>query len=668
MPPAAPASPASRALPFADSSGSGAWIDLSSPLETRFVPGAFTPSDWLTADFYNPHPVLLQLKLSFLPSADSARVGEIIFGLYPRVRARLRIPASALAQGAWLLPREGALLKPMCGGDVIRPEELTLLRLGLLAGPGDDSSLWATPFTISPTEPPLLDRAEAAHPVLLDALGQNATGDWPGRTADETTLIARLRADLARADSAAYPEHWTRWGGSASLRFPATGWFRTHHDGRRWWLVDPEGGAFWSTGPCCASPLVEAATGGLEHLLAWAPPAKDPAWAEARLHRASGTFRGPGINHLAANLLRAFGPADWRAAWRRLAAAALRRQRFNTIANWSDLELGRESRIPYTRPLRDLSSLTVPKLFRDFPDVHHPGFPAACAVWAEQLQTTRDDPAFLGYFICNEPTWAISKNCPAAGMLVNAAPGAPGRRAFTEWLRARHATDAALAAAWGEPSASFARVAEGDWSTPPASPAFVADAELFSGLMAARLFDILGAACRAVDPHHLNLGARFAHLPASWMRDAFGSFDVFSFNSYSKRPRAAAAEISALLQKPVLIGEWHFGATDAGHPAAALETVATQADRGLAYRRYLEAHAAEPWCVGAHWFTLYDQSALGRFDGEPYNCGFYDVCHREHAELGAAARASHERLYAVAAGEERPAELPPARHLPRLSL
>jgi hypothetical protein len=53
-----------------------------------------------------------------------------------------------------------------------------------------------------------------------------------------------------------------------------------------------------------------------------------------------------------------------------------------------------------------------------------------------------------------------------------------------------------------------------------------------------------------------------------------------------------------------------------------------------------------------HWFTLYDQSALGRGDGENYNIGFVDICGRPYEALAAAARRSHERMYAVAAGEE----------------
>jgi hypothetical protein len=57
--------------------------------------------------------------------------------------------------------------------------------------------------------------------------------------------------------------------------------------------------------------------------------------------------------------------------------------------------------------------------------------------------------------------------------------------------------------------------------------------------------------------------------------------------------------------------------------------------------------------------------ALGRFDGENYNIGFLDVCNRPYEALGLAARASHERLYKVASGAEKPYSDAP-KYLPKL--
>jgi hypothetical protein len=69
--------------------------------------------------------------------------------------------------------------------------------------------------------------------------------------------------------------------------------------------------------------------------------------------------------------------------------------------------------------------------------------------------------------------------------------------------------------------------------------------------------------------------------------------------------------------------------------------------------------------VGVHYYILYDQSALGRFDGECYNIGFLDVCNRPYEPQCRAARASHERMYDVATATLQPfADAP--EYLPKL--
>ncbi len=114
------------------------------------------------------------------------------------------------------------------------------------------------------------------------------------------------------------------------------------------------------------------------------------------------------------------------------------------------------------------------------------------------------------------------------------------------------------------------------------------------------------------------------------------------------------APLSERLGMPILIGEWHFGALDVGLPASGIGRVPNQEERGKAFRVYVETAAAEPWCVGVHYFTLYDQSALGRFDGENCNIGFLDVCNRPYEPLVRSARVTHDRLYEVAAGRLSP--------------
>jgi hypothetical protein len=238
--------------------------------------------------------------------------------------------------------------------------------------------------------------------------------------------------------------------------------------------------------------------------------------------------------------------------------------------------------------------------------------------------------------------------------------------ALRDFLRARYGDDAALSAAWGLKT-TLGAVAEGAWSEALGAAA-QADLAAFSTLMVDRFWGELSAACRAVDPDHLNLGVRYHTVPPSWAVAGMRSFDVFSVNGYTERVRSAElAPLSAQLGRPVLVGEWHFGALDVGLPASGIGHVRDQAERGQAFRIYTEDAAAQPWCVGVHYFTLYDESALGRFDGENWNIGFLDVCNRPYEPLAAAARASHERLYQVASGEVAPYDDAP-EYLPKLFL
>ncbi|MEL7237724.1 MAG: hypothetical protein AAGK78_02590, partial [Planctomycetota bacterium] len=287
-----------------------------------------------------------------------------------------------------------------------------------------------------------------------------------------------------------------------------------------------------------------------------------------------------------------------------------------------------------------------------FPDVFHPNFESAVATWAKQLHATAADPALIGYFLMNEPKWGFAHQTPAEGMLRNT-EGCSCRDALTDWLRDKYGEGDALPKRWGRADATLSHVHRGRWDGDLNKNA-IHDLAAFSAQMIRHYWTTLSAATKAADPHHLNLGVRFASVPKPWARPGLETMDVFSFNSYARTPPDAAGKLSEDLGLPAIIGEFHFGATDAGLPAGALATVATQADRGKAYRRYVEAAAAEPWCVGAHWFTMYDQSALGRFDGEPYNCGFVDVCGRIYAEMADAATITHGRLLQLCRGEVEP--------------
>lgn len=635
----------------------GSWYKATADgaaLEYSLLPGDLQVIKYLTADLLldGTEGCVLALEL-FEPEA--AEGFSLRFGLINQAGARLRIPLEATQQNRWMLEREGAWLKPIVGGKRVDLAKVNRLRITLLRH-GTQPVRWCmTAPACWTTEPPKMESCVLPKGPLVDPLGQSTLHNWANKTRSVDEVVARLREQSSSAINHQWPAEYSRYGGALGKQVEATGFFRTHHDGRRWWLVDPEGFLFWSSGVDCVGLGERANCAGLEPALAWRANA-DGTFREA--------CRDGYYNFLAVNLIRAFGPQTWRDHWWKIAQSQLRNFGFNTVGNWSHWSLARAAKFPYVRPLQ-IEFPNTPKVFREFPDVFHPHFAQDAAAGAEQLRETVEDPALIGYFLMNEPTWGFAEETPAAGMLYNAAANCETRKALAEFLRRRHGNDAGLAAAWGL-NITYISIAINEFKS-PLNEVAREDLEAFSAVMVEKLYKTLSEACKKVDPHHLNLGARYYRVPPEWCLEGMKCFDVFSVNAYQKMiPTEAYEAISEKLNVPVLVGEWHFGAYDAGLPATGICAVATQQDRGRAFSYYLETAAASPVCVGVHYFQMYDQSVLGRFDGENYHIGLVDVCNRPYEALAWAARTSHEKMYKIAAGElappastEMPAYLPP---------
>ncbi len=650
---------ASPALP------DGAWYEAAAEGDgmSFLVPdGALAGAACISADFLveTDDLVVFVLKLYETPD-DSGAAFSYEFKALNHCQARLRMPIAALDQNRWMWPREGALLKPLAGGARLEAQRIRFATLTILRKSARPARWCMTPLAAMAQMPELLSNPLLPRGPLIDALGQSTQRDWPGKLRSTAEVTTHLRALRANAGDHAWPNSYSRWGGWREKRFEASGFFRTQFDeaseSPRWWLVDPDGHAFWSTGPDCVQPGNSTFIAGLAAAFEQLPPREGdfaPAWNERHGR--------PAFNALATNLIRAFGPDDWYDAWREITIGLLREVGFNTVANWSHLPFARSSGLPYVLPMAATAGKT-PDVFRDFPDVFAASFDADAASFAAQLADYADDPALIGYFMMNEPKWGFAAQTPAEGMLLNT-PQCASRAALARFLRERYADAAALSAAWGAES-TFEAIAGGPWRQPLGERA-KADLAAFSAVMVDRYFATLAGACRAVDANHLNLGVRYYTVPPDWCITGMRCFDVFSINSYTDHaPSEKMEAIASRMGMPVMIGEWHFGALDAGLPASGIGHVPDQAARGRAYRVYLEEAAACPACVGAHWFQWNDQSALGRFDGENYNIGFVDVCNQVYPPLAAEARAAHERLYDIADRRAAPCVMN-VDYLPRL--
>jgi agarase len=121
-----------------------------------------------------------------------------------------------------------------------------------------------------------------------------------------------------------------------------------------------------------------------------------------------------------------------------------------------------------------------------------------------------------------------------------------------------------------------------------------------------------------------------------------------SFNIYQPKPAEKEWSFLQDLGKPVIIGEFHFGALDGGMFHPGLVAAEDQRQRAAMYAEYVRAVAQNPAFVGCHWFQFVDEPLTGRaWDGENYNIGFLTVTDTPYPELVEAARAVHRRIYAI---------------------
>ncbi len=644
----------------------GEWyqsLSVDDSIDYSIPKGLLQGRQYLTADMLLDGSVMQVFFLILQEANDGPRFALRFSGLN-QCSFRIRFPLDRVDQSQWSLDREGAWLKPKCRMSRVDLAKVDSMRLVVVRKEETPIRFTLTPFKALDHAPPRLEKLVLPQGKLLDEMGQSNICDWPGKTKSEAELKERLRAQLKGTEQASVDESLSRWGGCKAKKLvEGSGFFQTHFDGKRWWFADPEGYAFWSSGPDGVRSEVKCNYNQLDDALSFHPQ-DDPEFQdiyhfEIKDHLSSNSQH---INYLGANFIRTFGSENWYENWGKITVSNLRKIKFNTFGNWSDIQLARKYSFPYVLPLskRDFG---VRNIFRDFPDVYDPLFAKEAERFARQLDEIKDDPACLGYFLMNEPTWGFAEELPLVGML-HSDMKCLTRAELVKFLRNRYHSSDNLQAKWGM-DVTFERLENERIETPFTDQA-QEDLTEFNAKIAKMYFDTLSAACKKRAPNHLNLGIRYQNVPPGWLVPAMSSFDVYSMNCYRSRvPEDTLDQIHGILKKPIIIGEWHFGALDSGLPSSGIGRVKDQFDRGRAYRYYLEHAAAHPACIGAHWFILYDQSPLGRGDGENYNIGFFDACHKPYVPLCDAAKTSHEHLYEIAEGK-RPYYDDPPEYLPMI--
>jgi hypothetical protein len=489
---------------------------------------------------------------------------------------------------------------------------------------------------------------------FIDKYGQFKFKEWPGKVyTDEDLKAARERE---KADLAAHPgpKGWSTFGGWANgPKRQATGHFRVEKIDGKWWMVDPEGYLYWSHGPVrvtpstAITPLDDRAFYFADLPAEGTPFAKFyttrdellyPYYVKRNIQRT--------YDFSSANCYRKYGE-NYYEIFADLAHKRLRSWGLNTIANSSDKKICLMDRTPYTdrfelksKPLAGSHDGWWP-----FRDPFDPSFRADVRRLMAEHKQEMDDPWCFGFFVDNELSWGGPTDL-AAWTLESPADQA-AKVEFVSRLKQKYGEAAKLNQAWG--------TAYADWSellaaTKRPGPAAQADLKDFTLAIADAYFKNIREEFKAAAPNKLYMGCRFAGRgPEFAVKVAALHCDLVSYNIYAKK--LDDFKLPEGVDKPVMIGEFHFGALDRGlfHPG--LIKLESQEERGRVYVQYVTSALRHPSVVGVHWHQFGDQATTGRFDGENFQVGFVDCCNTPYPETIAGIREVGYRLYEIRSGK-----------------
>jgi len=534
-----------------------------------------------------------------------------------------------------------------------------------------DNREWNWPIFHFRCTTPLADRKELtfairftdaergkAHP-LVDKFGQSTREEWPQKVNREDELNADTDTEKAWI-ATLHPPEIDACGGlpgsSARLGLKATGFFHVEQKTGRWFLVDPKGNAFFHLGLCGANPSDDyTLVKGREAAYEWLPP-HDGEFATAWQKDSGGSV----LSFYLANVIRKTGQPYDPETYTTRTIERLRAWGFNSFGAFSAVDNQAQKVAQFPRvahlPLSEWEGIprlpSIGETFDPFDDKNRARLEENMA---KSLPAHANDSLIIGYFIVNEP---IYENIPHMVPVLDGHYAC--KRRFVQWLVAKYQRIAAFNTAWESEAANFDDLTDRVLNVK--SAAAKQDVHDFTGVFLDEYFRLITESFRRHDPNHLLIGCRLqpGTINDEQLCGIAGKYlDVMSFNYYTN---GVDKEFLRRVYRwtggrPMIMSEFFWGASKESGLAGGRE-VATQQERGLAYRNYVEQCASLGFVVGIEWFTLIDQSVTGRwfqgFDGERANTGVLAVTDRPWKSMLEEMIRTNYGIYPVWLGEKEP--------------
>jgi agarase len=431
-----------------------------------------------------------------------------------------------------------------------------------------------------------------------------------------------------------------RYGGTGEVRGKKTGYFHTQKIDGRWWLIDPDGGAFFAVGTTRIGYGTDWNKNELSNYDASVLERYDTEskWIAHMVRR----LRSWRFNY--------FSGAGRKGEWPKDVAMTT-----SCGSTWAFRGKTQQLTSPGVPGWQTLVDVFDPAWERSYADV--------CAKTAEVHARQRN---LIGYYTDNELFWGVG-NAPGQSMLdaiLFQHRSIFSKQELVRWLRERYCDDlGALGNNWGIKLGAWDELMDVK-SLDALNARVLADKSAFLFHFARRYFRTVDMTLKKADPHHMNLGCRVHGWCDPEVVRAMGEFvDVVSYNKYDND--APSYQIEELFAKeggkPVLVSEWGFRSMDAGLPnvGGVGRIVPTQKMRGEKYAAFLEGCARTPSCVGVCFYSYVDDPAGGGggiMGNENSNYGIVNKLDEPYAVFAKRIAKANARVYAWHREGKRPAE------------
>jgi len=485
--------------------------------------------------------------------------------------------------------------------------------------------------------PELYTKDKKAFFPFINKYGQYKHASWPGKITENSQFSDAIEKE--KIDLKKYPGsvEWDRFGGFANgPKFKATGNFRTKKIADKWWIINPDGNLFWSSGVNGAGRLnVATPTNGREHFFEELPE---------KISSNNKYFIKNSYLYGLKNLHRKYGENSEG----KYIATALNRMKswgLNTLGGWSAETIGtypEDIKLPYTVYINEI----YPAINQKFPDVFDPR-------WKDNVEQkikekaafVKNDPYFFGFFINNEIHWgtpySLAVNTLAKGK------SSAGKKVYVSLLKDKLKTIEHFNNKTDSRFKSWNNLLNTKVKPNSIKYHLIKDInELHYRNMTQVYFKTTKNLIETYAPGKLYLGCRWHgnHKNKINVSIAAKYVDILSFNAYENEIENYPYPPEEI-DKPFIISEFNFGSLDRGKFFTGLGYASSQRNRGEKYRNFIEGALKNPKMVGAHWFMWANSTTAGRGNGENASCGLVSMTDQIYYDLISYMREINYKLY-----------------------